>query len=167
MDASGKKASTVNSLRKTILTKPDYRFLRLGLSHLTVIRTHKLLDHLLSSVNANNKKEVASRQSEFFIGPSTTGCQPVEAFFDTQGCFSEGQQQAGSLLYIERKRPSFTVGLLTRTPTFLMYRLSTRAEFQRSKPALDNLHSRGSRNRRACPAPAIRFRRHDPANTRR
>jgi len=30
----------------------DYQFLRLGLSHLTVIRTHILFDHLLSSVEA-------------------------------------------------------------------------------------------------------------------
>ena len=41
----------------------DYRCLSLGLSHLTVIRTHKLLDHLLSSVKAiiKLKRELVNR----------------------------------------------------------------------------------------------------------
>ncbi len=42
----------VNLLRKAILTTTEFglSILRLGLSHLTVIRTHKFFDHLLSSV---------------------------------------------------------------------------------------------------------------------
>src|SRR6185503_4306074 len=54
----------------------DYQFLRLGLSHLTVIYTHMLLDHLLSSVEENNKKEVRSRQSVFFDGDERIGQWP-------------------------------------------------------------------------------------------
>jgi hypothetical protein len=45
----GKKASQRTSQEDNPNNR-DYQFLRLGLSHLTVIRTHILFDHLLSSV---------------------------------------------------------------------------------------------------------------------
>ncbi|HKP35389.1 MAG TPA: hypothetical protein VJT71_00920 [Pyrinomonadaceae bacterium] len=60
----GKKASQRIAQEDNQTT--DYQFLRLGLSHLTVIYTHMLLDHLLSSVEGDNKKEERSRQSVFF-----------------------------------------------------------------------------------------------------
>ena len=45
-------------LRKAIPNNRGLSILRLGLSHLTVIRTHILFDHLLSSVEAIIKEKL-------------------------------------------------------------------------------------------------------------
>jgi hypothetical protein len=52
----GKKASQ-RTAQEDNPNNRDYQFLRLGLSHLTVIRTHILFDHLLSSVEAIIKEK--------------------------------------------------------------------------------------------------------------
>ena len=51
--------------------KSDYRCLSLGLSHLTVIIVHILLDHLLSSVLEMIIKKISEVVNENFSGSST------------------------------------------------------------------------------------------------
>jgi len=65
-----KEGVTVNLLRKAILTTNaefGLSILRLGLSHLTVIRTHILFDHLLSSVEVIIKEKLGLVNQFFWI----------------------------------------------------------------------------------------------------
>jgi hypothetical protein len=48
----------------------------LGLSHLTVIRTHKLLDHLLSSVEVIIKEKRNLVNKIFYVPPLVSEARP-------------------------------------------------------------------------------------------
>ena len=141
----------------------------LGLSHLTVIRTHKNLDHLLSSVDSiiKLKRDVVNNffrtagvaqlvklrslgsNLRYCSSDTTTFCSRIE-FFGSQ--LSSLRSQVNNLRYHARR------------PIYRTHKPATDAPPQTSTPARDNRTRRELQSRRASLSRAILIHRRGPAS---